>query len=672
MRARCAFLLAPVLGLLDCGSITIPVSTTPTNTCALGSSCAEYCSGMAGCVASQLTCAPTLAGDACLSCPAVSPACQGTTLPNFVLLVNVPEGAAFTSGRGMTFPLQTGDVNCAVRGNCAETGGAAGSCITKDGTYDCLQLPKVSLVSGAYIVDGVLGKYVSPPETPTTIPALTTFIPMWPPCTQADEVKGACPIASEAATLNLPLPNVAATTTADAMDTTIQEYLNLGGIVGPNSPVPIGWFGFLPSLPGSNFVAVQPLSPYDALVPPLTESTSPVAPVNLANPLSYEVIPPPTMPGSLSYDGPITLTNVDATTGWTVYEEEVNPPQRIVSSISTIVDNQGTLISFADTPTNLIVAPPSSRHMPSLVQPVGVAISNQKIPYPSVPSPVSVSGSVVDQDGHALQATLHLVGTGLLDIEPVTGECRPTFASALKYDVLISTNSDGLFQDLELPQGTYAVTIDPLVGGMGSTSAAKSTVPLDVQSKQCPGGGTIRDQLLKASSLVSLGNVQVAIADGRPLANAEVDFTPAGALLTSSMTGEPLAVEDWPRPFTVTTDKSGSFSVALDPGPYDITVRPAAGTNLPWIVYPAFQIMNPLQTLPKLVVPAPALLGPLTIHGPDDSPVADAVVRAFLFTSCPMGGASTCLGPAVQIGNALTDSNGTFEMFLAPNPVPTN
>jgi hypothetical protein len=143
--------------------------------------------------------------------------------------------------------------------------------------------------------------------------------------------------------------------------------------------------------------------------------------------------------------------------------------------------------------------------------------------------------------------------------------------------------------------------------------------------------------------------------------------------------GQPFAAADWPRPVTVTTAANGTFSVNVDPcnfAPlcsYDVTVRPVDGTGLPWIVFPDIQVSTttPAPCL-ELSVPAPARLA-LTIHDPRNIPIADAVIRAYAFTACtPPSGQTTCappdLGPAIQIGEALTDGTGAFEMYLTPVP----
>jgi hypothetical protein len=81
----------------------------------------------------------------------------------------------------------------------------------------------------------------------------------------------------------------------------------------------------------------------------------------------------------------------------------------------------------------------------------------------------------------------------------------------------------------------------------------------------------------------------------------------------------------------------------------------------------------------NLSVPVPALLS-LTIQdfapqdfapNPVPKAVVHAVVRAYAFVPCTPSEASgtattPCSDVAIQIGEAVTDPNGSFEMYLVP------
>jgi hypothetical protein len=280
-------------------------------------------------------------------------------------------------------------------------------------------------------------------------------------------------------------------------------------------------------------------------------------------------------------------------------------------------------------------------------------------PYPSsIPPPVRVSGTVVSPSGAPVSANLHFVATDLYK-----EGCG--IAEDLSYDVFAGTTGAGATFSVTLPQGHYSVTIDPTDPSSG---VAKSIVLEQYPSAgaRCPATAEIH-QDLSAAPLVPV-NGNVAVVDRRPLANATVSFTP-GALLLTEATAP--GAEDWPRSFQVTTDSNGGFGAQIDPGLYDITVQPVEGSRFPWIMATAVTFPPPKNANPlNLSVPAPALLS-LTIQDSTPSPVQQAVVRAYAFVPCTPSvttgmAAQPCNDVAVQIGEAVTDANGSFEMYLAP------
>lgn len=282
---------------------------------------------------------------------------------------------------------------------------------------------------------------------------------------------------------------------------------------------------------------------------------------------------------------------------------------------------------------------------------------------------MKVTGKVVapGTSPTALGANLHFVATSLYGMSQGQGESCTT-AAGLSYDAFVSTSGGDAAFSVTLPQGLYSITIDPT--GAPST-VAKSIVQAQypqVGVGTCPATGDIADQVLTPVPVVpATGSVRVA--DGRPLAGATVSFTAAAFLLTDPTAPSPV---DWPRSFQVMTDPQGNFSTQVDAGLYDITVRPVDGSRFPWIVYTAQSFTQSFGALPlRLKVPAPSLLS-LTIQDPNSNGLSQAVVRAFAFAPCTPIGTGQCNDVAVQIGEALTDATGSFEMFLAPSPFPAD
>jgi hypothetical protein len=657
--------------LLECGSVVLPPAP-PVNDCATTASCATLCatSTPSQCQSLQLTCAATENGNACLS---------GVPLGEFVLVVNVPEGAA--SDPGATLTVLSSDILCANKHSlCAGATPAscpAGSfCNESFCTELCVELPAVSALDGAYVAYPQLAKSVGlafdSALTATTIPVRATFIPEWtPPC----EPASACtPAPVPASNVNLPLPNLTATTATTAtfsmsMTSNVSPSLLalLHGISGPSGSSAIVWDTSLP--PGTYGESVVAIPPYDSRIPPLPIEP-PLLIENAGTPLVDQVYPPPPTAPTPATALPITVMGLTSP-GWTAYLEEQAPPQQIVSSRSSIVNGAATLFTLApqslSNPADdflLVVSPPpDSQGIPELVQTYISGLG--AYPYPAIPPPVSVSGKVVSPPGTPrapVSANLHFVATDLY--ESIPAGCQGAPESQFQFDVSIATSGEDAAFNVTLPQGLYSVTIDPTDPSSGF---AKSIV----QAQFPPVGDCLAKRAITGQTLQSVTLVPVtgsaAVADGRPLAYATVSFAPAAFLLTDPSAP---AAADWPRSFQVTTDANGNFSAQIDPGTYDITVRPVDGTRFPWVVATALSFPQPPGACPlSFSVPAPSLLS-LTLQDSTGTAVKQAVVRAYAFVPCTPVVTEQCNDVALQIGEAYTDTNGSFEMYLAPTPFP--
>jgi hypothetical protein len=450
----------------------------------------------------------------------------------------------------------------------------------------------------------------------------------------------------------------------------------LSGSSGPSgsSSPPIAWATTLPS--GTYAESVAAVPPFDARIPPLSTqlqispASTQVTQIRLYEPTSIQE--PPTR---------VTVAGLDPSSGWTVYLEQypalgfpigslqlaklADAPTPIVSSRSSIVDGSATLFT-AQTQSlkNLMIVvspPPDSVGIPALVQAYVQGLT--VYPYPSsIPPPVKVSGTVVSPSGAPVSANLHFVATDLYLKGCATA---PEGESGLSYDVFAATTGAEAAFSVTLPQGHYSVTIDPTdpTSGMAK-SIAQERYPS--AGAECPATAEIHRNLSAAPLVPVTGNVTVV--GGRPLANATVSFTP-GALLLTQATAP--GAQDWPRSFEFTTDSNGNFSAQIDPGLYDITVQPVEGSRFPWIVDTTLTFPPPNNAKPlNLSVPAPALMS-LTIQDSTPSPVQQALVRAYAFVPCTPSVATgmttePCNDVAVQIGEAVTDANGSFEMYLAP------
>jgi hypothetical protein len=198
-----------------------------------------------------------------------------------------------------------------------------------------------------------------------------------------------------------------------------------------------------------------------------------------------------------------------------------------------------------------------------------------------------------------------------------------------------------------LPQGLYRVDVIPRDG-----QSALWVYKVDVT------GPSMQNFVLSASQVI-VGSA--ALSDGRPLSLATIEAIPRSCTQTpgiadAGLTGLNPLDTPWclPRAAQTTSGVDGKFRLALDPGGYTLRARPADGTHLPW-TWKTFEVGPPAPP-PKLVVPAP-FHSSFKLVDPGDNPVLRAVVQAFY---APPAG-----GPAVELGEAFTGTDGSVDLYMA-------
>lgn len=225
------------------------------------------------------------------------------------------------------------------------------------------------------------------------------------------------------------------------------------------------------------------------------------------------------------------------------------------------------------------------------------------------------------------------------------------------YSTSAQTDAAGNYS-VVLPPGTYDVFIAPAPG----SNLAATTLTLEVAPTLGSGPPVAAGKNLVLSQPGTVTG-RAIVADGRLLVGATVRALPAASL---APTTDP---RRWPRAGTTTTDATGAFSLALDPGLYDVVVQPANGTGLPWVTLSnqtvsAGENTNLLFGAP-ITVPAP-MVQPLLLHDPSNFPIIRAVVRAYAATATSKNPISGAPAPMIEIGSWLTDTSGHVTMLLAP------
>jgi hypothetical protein len=635
--------------VIACGALTQPqASPAPLNVCD------------AGCAAFDAECAQVGV--------TTTSACQTPVAPFFVLIVTVP--ALATVEAGTTYALTSQQVLGTT---------PPFQCIPPPPAGEpCVVLPAVDFSAGGYFVNQLLqnsarrnvGLGAAGPSPFVTLPVTVTFWPEW-----------SGPAGPKDARLyNLPLPPIVASVGV--------AELTQAGIALPGTGAPrVGWYAGLPPLPADSTAIGSPYNAVVAVDPPFNDGypdqtyivpgdSTPGIPVGTTAELPLG-IGPTTLPAGFQ-PTPITVKRAAGLDGWTVFIREnatsIIPPA-IVSSRPHLAGSTSTvqmnLIGLPTSASSLVIEPPFGSLLPEFADPIIGSLSMLPMEvYPPLPPAATLAGDVLSDDGTPVSATI-LFTSSEIDTLGSSAACVPTTpAGLLSYQAQVYTDDQlslagkqGHFT-VQLPQGTYNYVIEPTP----ASGYAKASVVHNVQVGDCMASGSGSPGPLRVSPLLTVSG-SFATPDGRPLANASVDFTPSALLVvpTAPSKASFTPLSQWPRPFTVTTGAAGGFSIDVDLGVYDITARPQDGTNFAWVVAPGHAISQS-EALPRFTVAAPFVVD-LALHQQEtsssDIPLPNAIVQAFEFTSCSSASPSYCQPVAVPVGEAMTDAQGHFTMMLS-------
>ncbi len=220
----------------------------------------------------------------------------------------------------------------------------------------------------------------------------------------------------------------------------------------------------------------------------------------------------------------------------------------------------------------------------------------------------------------------------------------------------VATAADGSYSAVLLP-GRYAVTALP--SSEASGYAITSTI-LEVNSETLGAGQDI--EVNPRSRLEGT----ILTPDGAPGPNINAWLQPAAVMSATYLQAKlaPSAVP--PSGSSTVTNANGRFNVAVDPGTYDLSTRPAAGAGLPWLVLPRVAIVGAEQ-------PASAQLGelmlsyPVVVEGvvrsPDGIVLPNTLVRAWLPTTAT-DNAEEAAPSVIQIAETVSDAAGRYRLLL--------
>jgi len=269
---------------------------------------------------------------------------------------------------------------------------------------------------------------------------------------------------------------------------------------------------------------------------------------------------------------------------------------------------------------------------------------------------VQVSGQVRSQadDPNGVHTTLQFFSSSLQGTKGLTTSFSP----------LVTTDGAGRYTTRLFP-GLYRVVATPqgANSGLSPSSGARPLRQWAITERlqTITQDSTQVDVVLDPTRIVD--GIAVASSGNRttPALGATLEATPA-----TSRTGldilrlilEPQA--SLPSTSVPVNDTDGSFALSLDPGDFDLLLRPAQASNFAWWVWPAARIgtidfVDQKTTIsPRLAYPVPLEgLISVTRNGASE-PLRNATVRAY---------ANTPIGAGVaQVGEARTDDNGRYSL----------
>jgi hypothetical protein len=515
--------------------------------------------------------------------------------------------------------------------------------------YECTIMPLLATAKGLLTVTPRVGKTVSPPRgllpnipdpdsSDVSLPAQLRFEPLW--VDPSSDPKD--PRLLSASTLGLPLPSVGSYLEQTTIPPAPTNGTEVGFGVGFHALVPLS-----DAIDNRALVRVevQPITPYEDY-PPVVQSLR-----IGGGPLSYRI-------DTLSQGG---ATVMSSTTVKIVAAEA--PPRDYraylvrasdgvrVSSVAVLaaVPSQDVVLRHVLPGlqgTELVLEPPDGSEG-LITQRIAEAGGFAPGIFPAMAPPVTISGKVILQGdlGKPVDADLVFDSKDLVD---KNGQ-SPVASYRRRVRTRLDAGHTGEYT-VKLLTGRYDVWAIPQTGSLSALTLKRDFV---VSAPQVGAGISI--------DLRKHLRGRVMLADGTPVADAVVQ---------ASATPETYAADPrpvLPRDANATTDASGKFDLVVDPAAtYDLTVRTAPGTRLPWVVDTKVLVNDDVDLTSPIVVPAPTVRRGILLDGVGNSMVR-TLIRVYAFPDKSTAAPGE-VRPARLVAETYTDGVGRYELFLGPLP----
>jgi hypothetical protein len=357
-------------------------------------------------------------------------------------------------------------------------------------------------------------------------------------------------------------------------------------------------------------------------------------------------------------------------TGWTVDLLE-NDHGRVISTAAPVAEDGHFSLKYwyaliaADDPNALDavvrLTPPEEGalqgmpvilwHLDSLLWSYGqdIALELGALAEPDAAT-IDIMGTVTDADLSPVPATVLIQSKALLG---------GAFGGNIAYKTTVSSDAEGMFSAALLP-GEYTVIAIP----SSSNSFAISSASWTILAGDLGGGKRI--QVNPKSAIKGT----VMTPSGEPVHDTPA-FLQASAASTSSLLASLLDVSSLlPTSTTTSTDPSGVFQLSVDPGDFDLSLRPEEGTSLPWLARSKIEVKETevpeVKDLGALVLTHPVLIRG-QVRSPHNHVLGGSQLRAWLTlppTGEPRGDDPMAGATAIQIGETTASADGSFTLYL--------
>lgn len=257
---------------------------------------------------------------------------------------------------------------------------------------------------------------------------------------------------------------------------------------------------------------------------------------------------------------------------------------------------------------------------------------------------IPVSGTVVDESYNVTVPSILTIHSNELFLD---------FGENVVYRRTIETDADGGFGDISLLPGDYTVIIQPVQGD--ALAVTQGSLVL----KQGNQGQGVTLPVMRKRPLN--GRALTVQGAGASRINAVVEpIVPVAATFLQNVKQ---IIPIPPSSASTLTDSAGAFSLYLDPGIFNLSLRPAPGSDLPWTVVSSYFIDETQTALDdvQLEIPNPVIMiGQVSLNSKS---IANARIRAWL-RPATTDGATTAEPNAVQIAETTSLANGTYRLLL--------